>query len=441
MTSTYQSWGRFPPAQQQIMPLYWRHQPLPNLPKTTTLLPYGLGRSYGDVCLNDGGMLLATRGLNRFINFDPKTGVLCCEAGTSFIEIAELTVPQGWFFPVTPGTQYLTVGGAMGNDVHGKNHHRAGTFGRHVLEFELLRSNGERLICSPTQNAEYYRATIGGLGLTGLITWVKFQMLPIVHRAVEAEIIQFDNLEAFFDITAESDQKYDYTMAWVDCSARGKNLGRGIFFQGNFVTAENKPAHWRVSKRKHRVPIDFPSFALNRWSVQAFNILYYNKPFLWRKEARFTTLMDYQAFFYPLDAVLEWNRIYGKPGFLQYQFVVPDQDHTVIREILATIAATGLNSFLAVLKHFGDVPSPGMMSFPRSGITLALDFPIKGASTFNLLERLDDMVLAANGAVYPCKDARLPARHFQRYYPQWCDFAHYVDPHFSSSFWRRVTEA
>ena len=441
MHNNYYSWGNFPPASQQIYPLRWRNKQLALPEPPLTVLPFGLGRSYGDVCLNDGGALLLTRELNRFIHFDHDNGLLRCEAGVSLAEILALGVPQGWFLPVTPGTQFVTVGGAIANDVHGKNHHCAGTFGRHVVQFELLRSDGERLLCSPTSNEQYYAATIGGLGLTGLITWAEIKLKRICHRAMQTEVLKFANLEEFFEISAQSDQYYDYTMAWVDCNSIGNNLGRGIFFRGNHVKEEEIPKQWqlpflnRLPPVLRTMPVYLPSFTLNRWSVAAFNAFYYNH----QKAKNINQLVDYQPFFYPLDAILEWKRLYGKRGFLQYQFVVPYTDHRVIIDILQTIAQSKLSSFLAVLKLFGDLVSPGLLSFPRPGITLALDFPIKGAHTFELLERLDDMVSEAQGVVYPCKDARLSAHHFQAYYPQWNELAKYIDPRFSSSFWRRVT--
>jgi len=441
MPNNYQSWGRFPQVSQQSIPLLWRNKTLPLPLPPTSVLPHGLGRSYGDVCLNEGGVLLTTNHLNRFIHFDIEQGRLCCEAGVSLAEILALCVPQGWFLPITPGTKFVTIGGAIANDVHGKNHHCAGTFGCHVLQFELLRSDGQRLLCSPTQNEEYYAATIGGLGLTGLITWAEIQLKPIVHRAMAAEMIQFADLDEFFALSASSDQYYDYTMAWVDCQAK-KALGRGIFFRGNHVKAEEIPAQWQpplangLPAALRTMPVNLPSFALNQWTVSAFNWLYYHK----QRKKSINQLVDYDPFFYPLDALLQWNRLYGKQGFLQYQFVVSYEDHQVIKTILQTIADSGLSSFLAVLKTFGELASPGLLSFPRKGVTLALDFPIKGSTTFELLEYLDDNVREAGGVVYPCKDARLSSRHFKNYYPQWEELTRYIDPRFSSSFWRRVTD-
>jgi len=432
MSNIYQSWGRYPKVCQRNVPIRWRNQVLP-LPPDETVLPYGLGRSYGDVCLNDKGVILLSRPLNRFISFDIQQGVLRCEAGVSLTEILELSVPQGWFLPITPGTQFVTVGGAIANDVHGKNHHGAGTFGRHVLQFELLRSDGERLLCSPASNPAYFAATIGGLGLTGLITWAELQLKRIEHRAIQSENIRFANLAEFFELSAQSDHYFEYTVAWIDCS---QALGRGIFFRGNHVTKNEIPTKWAPRSFTFKIPLDFPNFVLNHWTIAAFNTLYYQQ----QKAKSVAKLVDYEPFFYPLDAILEWNRMYGKRGFLQYQLVVPDEDPGLIKEILQMIAQSQLASFLAVLKKFGSLTSPGLLSFPRAGITLALDFPIKGAQTFELLERLDEVVKAGGGAVYPAKDARMSARSFQTFYPQWSAFAKYIDPRFSSSFWRRVSK-
>jgi FAD/FMN-containing dehydrogenase len=399
------------------------------------MLPFGLGRSYGDSCLNDGGDLLVTEALKHFLAFDAERGVMRCEAGVTLDELLRFIVPRGWFLPVTPGTKFVTVGGAIANDIHGKNHHRAGTFGCHVTKFELLRSTGERLICSPTENAAQFAATIGGLGLTGLMTWAEFRLLPIENSMIEVEELQFGHLDEFFAISAESDANFEYTVSWVDCLAEGPSLGRGIFMRGNHARGEG------LSRRLHRpprigVPIEFPDFALNQYSIQAFNTLYYARA----SEGFSRKLVHYDPFFYPLDALNHWNRIYGRRGFFQYQFVVPfSGERNVIREIFQRIAASGQGSFLAVLKTFGERKSPGMLSFPAPGVTLALDFANQGWDTLSLFRELDQVVLAAGGRVYPAKDARMPARIFQDCYPRWQEFRQYADPAFSSSFWRRVS--
>ncbi|RMH68367.1 MAG: FAD-binding oxidoreductase [Gemmatimonadetes bacterium] len=431
---TYHSWGRFPPVtQQRYYPVRSQVDPVDWESIAGTVLPYGLGRSYGDSCLNEGGTLLLTTPLDHYLLFDAEQGILRCEAGVSLAEILEQIVPHGWFLPVTPGTKFVTLGGAIANDVHGKNHHRAGTFGRYVRQLELLRSDGSRWVCSPEHHPALFRATIGGLGLTGLILWAEITLKPIYSPQIEMESIKFRHLDEFFDLSAESDRDFEYTVAWVDCLSSGNSLGRGIFMRGNH-SHEPAPLITR-QKPKLRMPGNAPNMLLNPITIKAFNFVYYHKQ---RQRVKPKTT-HYEPFFFPLDAVNQWNRIYGKRGFLQYQFVVPDDDPQVITGIFKRVAASGQGSFLAVLKTFGDVPPAGMMSFPQQGITLALDFPIR-RNLFDLLDQIDDIIRAHHGAVYPAKDARMSATNFQAFYPQWEDFATHIDPKFSSSFWRRVTK-
>lgn len=436
-TNQPQSWGRYPKIEaSQVKTVYWRNE-LPDLAALhESVLPYAYGRSYGDSCLNEGGVSIDVSHLQRFISFDEHKGLLRCEAGVSLAEILAVMVPRGWFLPVSPGTKFVSVGGAIANDIHGKNHHRAGTFGCHVARFELLRSNGERLICSPDENSELFRATIGGLGLTGIILWAEFQLKPIVNAYIDMDHIRFASLDEFFAISAESDQDYEYTMSWVDILIGGDNLCRGIFMRGNHNQSRELAAKPVKKRLPLALPFNFPSFVLNTLTVKAFNELYYHA----QLSNRVHKTIPYDPFFYPLDSIYEWNRMYGKRGFLQYQFVVPFAvAHDAMREILARIRHAGEGSFLTVLKKFGDVESPGMLSFPRPGLTLALDFAYGGQKTLQLLEDLDRIVRQSGGAVYPAKDARMSAESFQAFFPRWREFSHYVDPHFSSSFWRRVS--
>lgn len=434
---TYQSWGRYPYVKKQdIVPLHWLDE-IDLASVTGSVLPYGVGRSYGDVCLNEGGTLLDTAPLNRFIAFDEENGLLRCEAGVTLADILKLIVPRGWFLPTTPGTKFVTIGGAIANDVHGKNHHRVGTFGCHVTRLELLRSDGQRLICSPDENADLFRATIGGLGLTGLILWAEIRLRRVPGPFVTREQIRFRCIDEFFDISAASDERFEHTMAWVDCLATGKKLGRGLFMRGNYSPSKHFSRKAAEPRSLFTVPVQLPAFVLNRVTVKAFNTLYYHSQL--PRQTRRT--VPYDPFFYPLDAIHEWHRLYGPPGLLQYQFVVPyAQDRTAIKDILTQISRSGVLSFLAVLKVFGDIPSPGMLSFPRPGVTLALDFPYRGQRTLSFLDRLDRVVRDHGGVLYPAKDARMSAETFQACYPQWREFAQYVDPKFSSSFWRRVTQ-
>jgi FAD/FMN-containing dehydrogenase len=370
------------------------------------------------------------------MRFDEQTGLIRCEAGVMLADILEVVVPRGWFLPVTPGTKYVSVGGAIANDIHGKNHHVAGTFGCHITQFELLRSTGERLICSPDQNRDLFRATIGGLGLTGLILWAEFRLRRIPGPYIAKEQIRFGSIDEFFDLTSGFDQTFEYTVSWVDCLAVGAQLGRGYFMLGNHDRLQPAPGRTPTPKALVTAPIDMPSFALNQLTVKAFNTAIY----LSQGAKHSRKIVPYDPFFYPLDAVTDWNKLYGPAGFLQYQPVVPYTDgHRAIKELLTQVAQSGQASFLVVMKTFGDVQSPGMLSFPRKGVTLSLDFPFRGEQTLRLLERLDAIVRDHGGAIYPAKDARMSAENFKAFYPQWQDFAQYVDPKFSSNLWRRVT--
>ena len=433
----YTSWGRYPNINQHGVPVGWRDDQLPDV--DDSLLPYGQGRSYGDCCLNENGILLDTAELNRFIFFDKQLGILRCESGVTLDQVLQLIVPHGWFLPVTPGTRFVSVGGAIANDVHGKNHHSAGTFGCHLNAFELLRSDGQRLVCSSKENSDYYNATIAGMGLTGLITWAEIKLKPIKSTMISGESIRFNSLTEFFSLSEESDGRWEYTVSWIDGSAKGDNIGRGIFYRGNHADDGGLNAKALESKMLN-VNFDAPEKLLNKMSVSAFNNIIYNKHSAKRK----TFNRNIIPFFYPLDKIGNWNRLYGKSGFLQFQCVVPlmgeNEENITLKHILNTISDSGAASFLAVLKVFGDSTSPGLMSFPRKGVTLALDFPFRGQKTLTLINKLDDLVCAAGGAVYPAKDACMKADNFKKYFPQYKEFIKMMDPKFSSSLWRRVYE-
>lgn len=299
---TYQSWGRYPKLKaQNVIPVRWRDEITDLATIEGLVLPYGLGRSYGDSCLNDGGTLLDMVLLNRFIAFDEESRLLRCEAGVTLANILKLTVPRGWFLPTTPGTKFVTVGGAIAKDVHGKNHHRAGTFGCHVARFELLRSNGERLICSPDENANLFRATIGGLGLTGMITWAELRMRRVAGPFIAKEQIRFRCLDEFFDLNAESDERFEHTMAWVDCLAIGKKMGRGLFTRGNHTWPKRIPRKTAKPCSLFTMPVQLPAFARNLVTAKAFNTLYDHSQI----SRRTHKTIPYDPFFYPLDAIHE----------------------------------------------------------------------------------------------------------------------------------------
>jgi FAD/FMN-containing dehydrogenase len=431
------SWGNIIQAEHRVLRPTSRGEGFPRLAFEGSVLPYGNGRSYGDSCLNVGGVLVQTRSLDRFIRFDPETGVLACEAGTLLSDILELAVPWGWFVPVSPGTRFVTVGGAIANDVHGKNHHGSGTFARHVRRLELARSDGERIVCSPEQNADWFAATAAGLGLTGLILSAEIQLRRIPGPCMNVETIRFQNLDEFLALCAESDRDYEYTVAWVDCVAAGKQLGRGLFQRANHSPAPLASARRRGRGRGRSVPFAPPFSLVNRASLRLFNTLVYHS----QRTRRAFSCEHYESIFYPLDGILHWNRLYGPRGFYQYQCVIPGEEgRDATAEMLTAIARSGQGSPLAVLKRFGAVPSPGMLSFPREGITLALDFPNRGQALQQLFAKLDAIVHSAGGRLYPAKDGRMPGKLFRDGYPRWREFAGYIDPRGSSSFWRRVME-
>jgi FAD/FMN-containing dehydrogenase len=431
------SWGRVKHEPSEVLEFDARHAPLPQpAGSTTSLLTRGNGRSYGDVGLNPGGTLLDTRRLDRFISFDPATGVLGCESGVLLSEILRLVVPRGWFVPVTPGTRFVTVGGAIANDVHGKNHHTAGTFGCHVRSFELLRSDGQRLQCMPDRHPGLFAATIGGLGLTGLITRAEIQLKRIANAWMDVETLRYRSLEEFFALASASERDHEYTVAWVDCSARGKHTGRGLFMRANHAPAGATTGRYREGNLS--MPFAPPFSLVNGATLRLLNTLYYRRQ--WRDVKR--ELAHYEPYFYPLDGVRDWNRLYGRRGFYQYQCVLPEAAGIEgTRALLAAIGASGLGSFLAVLKTCGAVESPGLLSFPMAGTTLAIDFPNVGARLFKLFDRLNSIVLDAGGRLNPSKDGLMPPELFRRGFPRLAEFSPYIDPRFSSGFWRRVTEA
>ena len=428
------SWGRLSAPLHRVAPVAWRADGLPPATgENATLLPFGLGRSYGDSCLNTNGTLLTTRGMDRLIAFNGETGLITCEAGVSLEELLRFAVPRGWFLPVTPGTRFVTVGGALANDVHGKNHHTAGTFGRWVRAFELLRSDGSRHLCTPIENADLFGATIGGLGLTGLVTWATLQLIPVRGPLVSVVSEKFGSLDEFFALDEAAVVRHPYTVSWLDGLSSGRSLGRGLYLSGDHA---EWPATPPSLAPKLALPVTLPSWVLGRTTIRLMNFAYFHKQFRRRVEG----LQSYVPFFYPLDAVSGWNRGYGPRGFFQYQCVVPKHVmREAMRELVQSVVASGQASFLSVMKSFGDLESPGWLSVPRPGGTLAMDFPNRGEETLRLFQRLDAIVDEAGGAVYPAKDARLSGLRFRRQFPRWEAFSKQVDPAFSSDFWRRVT--
>jgi FAD/FMN-containing dehydrogenase len=436
----YESWGRVTRATHMVACPSTRDEAAQCLTSAEgPVLGRGCGRSYGDVGMNPNGRLIDCRGLDRFIAFDQATGVLSCEAGVTLADILAVACTpdpdgSGWLLPVTPGTRFVTVGGAIANDVHGKNHHVSGTFGCHVLSFELARSDGSRVMCTPVDHPALFAATIGGLGLTGLILSATIQLRRVAGLAVEAEDIQFDNLDGYFALAAESDAVWEYTAAWIDCLATGSRLGRGIYSRARHV-----PGRGVVPPQlAPRVSVPFvpPISLITRWTVPAFNAAY------WRKlgpRGRSSRIGSYEEAFYPLDALGHWNRIYGPRGFYQFQCQLPPGSmRAAVAELLGMAAESGQGSMLSTLKLFGDRLSPGLLSFPAPGATLALDFANRGASTWALLVRLESHVRGAGGRLYPAKDSVMAAETFRAGYPRADCFLSHIDPIFDSAFARRV---
>lgn len=403
-------------------------------------LPFGLGRSYGDSCLNDNGVLIDTRRLDHFIELDAERGELVCEAGVSLAAILDMLAKHRlndggyWFLPVVPGTKFVTVGGAIANDVHGKNHEVQGTFGGHIRWFELARSNGEVLRCSLTENVDLFRATIGGLGLTGLVTRASLELMRVPSLMVDVEDIRLSNLDHYFQVAEESRDGWTHHAAWVDVLAQGPDRGRGIYTRSRFTTCDEAMGA-SSTKDGPRVPMEAPSWAISGPSIRLFNAAYMRKLFADTKRSACT---PYDAVFFPLDGIRDWNKMYGRGGFYQYQCAVPKAGaRDAIGALLDAIAKDGQGSFLTVLKEFGDVESPGLLSFPMPGTTLAVDFPNRGDRTLRLLDALDSITLDAGGRVYAAKDGRASPETFARGYPNLETFRRYVDPSFSSTFWRR----
>jgi FAD/FMN-containing dehydrogenase len=423
------SWGRLSSFEHDVISLSDRHQVAAQLKASQTGIAHGMGRSYGDACLNPDGLLWKTISLDRFISFDENSGRLSCEAGVLLRDIQQLTIPRGWILPVTPGTQLVTVGGAIANDVHGKNHHVVGSFGDHVKWLKLIRTDGTVIECGPDLLPNWFAATIGGLGLTGVITEVDIQLRRVSGPWLDTETLPFANLDEFFLLADTSEVDWEHTVSWIDCVSRN---GRGLFMRGNPAEGET---HQEPKTRKLTMPFAPPFSLVNKLTLQPFNSAYFNL----KKRQVGKAISHYEAFFYPLDNLLEWNRMYGPRGFYQYQCVVPRAvGNDAVQALLKEIKRSGVGSFLAVLKTFGNRQALGMLSFPQPGVTLALDFPNKGKKTLMLFERLDAIVREAKGRLYLAKDARMPRDLFEAGYPCLTEFLHYRDTGMSSALSLRL---
>ncbi|MGJ3234257.1 FAD-binding protein [Marivirga sp.] len=383
----------------------------------------GMGRCYGDAALSDN--ILSTLNHNLLLSFNEQNGELTCQAGVTLKDILDVFVPKGWFVPVTPGTKFITVGGALASDVHGKNHHVEGCFGDHVTNCSLITADGSKIDCSSRNNKELFNATRGGMGLTGIIDTVTFKLKKIETSYINQRQIKAKNLSHIFELF-EQYKDHTYSMAWIDCLKQGEQFGRSIMMMGEHSKMEDlntKQKKNPLSTGKGNLmnmPINLPPFALNKLSIKVFNWLYYAK----NTKQDMEGVVHYDGFFYPLDAILNWNRMYGKKGFVQYQFVLPiDNSEDGLKTILKKISEKGWGSFLAVLKLFGKQDS--LISFPMEGYTLALDFPIK-KGLFKFLDELDEVVISLGGRIYLSKDARMKANTFWESYPNSKEFIEIV---------------
>ncbi|KTR04895.1 FAD-linked oxidase [Aureimonas ureilytica] len=436
MAETGDTWGRTiaaPAGGRERMPFAGR---LGAGRAGETVLPYGNGRSYGDTCLNDSGWLVTSAAHPCIHGFDVSTGLLDADAGVLLCDVTRAVAPSGWFLPVTPGTQFVTLGGALANDVHGKNHHRRGTFGSWVESFDLVRSDGAKLHCSGTENESLFRATIGGLGLTGFVTRLRLRLMRVGSLSIAEITHRFDRLADYFEAAEEADTSHEYAVAWIDSLAAGGSFGRGHLICGDHAPAGDRTGIARAPIAN--VPFTPPISPLRGLGLRAFNEAYFRKA----KAGVSQRTVPFDAFFYPLDRVGQWNRLYGPRGLHQHQSVVPlDGAHEYVRELMETALAHGQGSFLTVLKRFGASISPGLLSFPREGYTLTLDFPHLGERTERLLEALDAIVRRAGGRVNPYKDARMSAETFEASFPRWRELEALRDPAVVSDFWRRTALA
>ena len=398
------NWGNFPVVEKEIKSEDSIEKIKDFVRNNNEVIARGNGRCYGDASLSEH--IFSTKRLNKFISFDRLNGVIECESGVLLSEILEVIVPQGYFLYVTPGTKFISVGGAIASDVHGKNHHAEGCFSEYVEAFSLLNENSEVITCSRTENTDKFWATIGGMGLTGIILSAKFKLKNIETAYIRQESIKAENLDEIFKLFEES-ESWTYNVAWIDCLQTGKNIGRSILMRGEHAFKHELPKKLQQNplrlKQKFipKVPFYFPDFMLNKWSVRLFNYLYFNKQ--QKKEVK--NFVNYETFFYPLDVVNDWNKIYGKKGFIQYQMVIPKaQGKEGMRKILDTIAKSGNGSFLAVLKLFGKENPLAYNAFPLEGYTLALDFKVNSKLT-KLVADLDEIVEEFGGRIYLTKDS------------------------------------
>lgn len=419
------NWGKYPVANANefVFDSESHLRRVLSAPEYRSWIARGAGRCYGDASLGEN--IVSTLHYTNILEFDTAKGEIYCEAGVTLEELLEVIIPEGYFLPVTPGTKFITVGGAVASDIHGKNHHKEGSFSAHVLAMDIYTADGVVHHATRTEHQDLFEATCGGMGLTGIIMRVRFRLKKIESAYIKQVTARARNLDEIFDLFEEH-RSWTYSMSWIDCFQKGDKLGRSIMYAGEHATVSDltgekqKKPLYLPAKRKLTVPFNLPSITLNPLSIRAFNFLYYNKS----PRQRHTGIVDYDTFFYPLDSILHWNRMYGKNGFVQYQFVLPlEVSKKGLTEILLRINKANMGSFLAVLKLFGK--QDDLISFPMEGYTLALDFAVR-KGLFQFLDELDKIVMDLGGRIYLSKDARMKPDFFWRSYPQVSRFAEIV---------------
>jgi len=408
------NWGNYPVMESDEKSFAFEDELGRLVKDATSFIARGNGRCYGDAAL--AALTISTLKFDKILAFDPVQGIFECQSGILLDSILRVILPRGWFLPVTPGTKYITAGGAVASDIHGKNHHVEGSFSRHILELGLMLSSGDQIICSPQINPDLFEATCGGMGLTGIICRIKFRLKKVETAFIRQNKIRAENLDELIRLL-ETHKEATYTVAWIDCLQKGKQHGRGIVFTGEHALPSDLPETMSgdpfilPKKPVFNLPAYLPSWIINPLTVRSFNFLYYHKD---RKKVT-SRIVGYEPFFYPLDSVGHWNRAYGKRGFLQYQFVIPLHAREGLVEILRVISEKEMGSFLTVLKIFGKQES--LISFPMEGFTLAMDFPVR-TGLMPLLDRLDQIVVRYGGRVYMSKDARMKPEILQMGYPE-----------------------
>jgi decaprenylphospho-beta-D-ribofuranose 2-oxidase len=407
------NWGNYPVVETEESSFAFGEELQNLILHKASFIPRGNGRCYGDASLS--GTTISTLKFDKILSFDKSSGIFECQSGITLDRILEVIIPAAWFLPVTPGTKFITIGGAVASDVHGKNHHIDGSFSNHVLDMDIVLATGETVTCSPEINSDLFEATCGGMGLTGVISRVKFRLKKIETSFIRQKQIRAANLDELIPLFDEY-REYTYSVAWIDCLKKGPHFGRSILMLGEHAglqdlneTQKKNPLQFSRLKQIN-FPFNLPSWVLNTFTVKAFNALYYAK----NNKKETSRVTPYEPFFYPLDTILHWNRGYGKNGFIQYQFVLPLNAENGLVEILKTISDSGMGSFLAVLKVFGQQES--IISFPKEGYTLALDFPVR-AGLLEFLDKLDQIVLQYGGRLYLSKDARMKPEMLRLGYP------------------------